>query len=172
MSGRLIAILIVVCAAAAGGAMYWLQVYAFYRELAPGEVSILITRDGTAAPAKVSGLRAITADSSPIRFRACFNVDDPGTVVAMADEAKDAVPLNAPGWFDCFDAARIGADLAAGRAAALMGEANIRFGIDRVLAVYPDGQAFAWHRINACGREVFDGNPLPAGCPAPPGPDT
>jgi hypothetical protein len=78
------------------------------------------------------------------------------------------VPLVAPGWFDCFDAAAIGADLAAGRAAAVLGEANVTYGIDRVLALYPDGRGYAWHQINACGEVVFDGDPPPPGCPPVP----
>jgi hypothetical protein len=44
----------------------------------------------------------------------------------------------------------------------------VLYGIDRVLAIYPDGRAFAWHQINACGKFVFDGDPPPEGCPPVP----
>ena len=40
--------------------------------------------------------------------------------------------------------------------------------IDRIVAVYPDGRAYAWHQINRCGEVVFDGNSAPEGCPTPP----
>ena len=79
-----------------------------------------------------------------------------------------AVPLNAPGWFDCFDAAEIGAALEDGTAIAFLGTANVVYGFDRIVAVTDDGRGFVWHQINHCGEEVFDGNPPPEGCPPPP----
>ena len=79
----------------------------------------------------------------------------------------DAVPLNAPDWFDCFDAARIGAALEDGSALAFLGTANITYGIDRIVAITDDGRGYAWHQINICGEEVFDGRPAPEGCPDP-----
>ena len=59
-----------------------------------------------------------------------------------------AVPLVAPGWFDCFDAETIGEALETGEAIAFMGEKNIEDGIDRIVAVFPDGRAYAWHQLN------------------------
>jgi len=78
------------------------------------------------------------------------------------------VPLEAPGWFDCYDARDIGAALETGEAVAFLGESNVVYGIDRVVAVFRDGRARSWHQINACGEEVFDGRPPPEGCPPPP----
>ena len=80
----------------------------------------------------------------------------------------DAEPLVAPSWFDCFDAVQLGADIENGEAIAFLGVANIQYGIDRLVAVYPDGRAFAWHQINECGEVVFDGNPTPEDCPPTP----
>ena len=77
-------------------------------------------------------------------------------------------PLTAPGWFDCFDAQAIGAALEENQAIAFLGTANITYGFDRVVAIFPDGRGYAWHQINICGEEVFDGNPPPPGCPPPP----
>ena len=165
MSGRVIAVFLVLAALVAGGVMYWLQVHAYYERLAPDDVTLTISENGAPRPISVSGLRAIDAESSPIRFRACFELD--GGV--DGDPHPDPVPLNAPGWFDCFDAGRIGADLAAGTARAFMGQENVRYGIDRVIVVYGDGRGYAWHQINRCGEEVFDGRPPPSGCPPPPG---
>ena len=80
----------------------------------------------------------------------------------------EAVPLIAPNWFDCFDAKQLGSDLEKGIALAFLGEENITYGIDRIVAVYDDGRAYAWHQINDCGAVVFDGRPAPDGCPEPP----
>ena len=51
---------------------------------------------------------------------------------------------------------------------AFLGEENITYGIDRVIAVMPDGRGFGWNQINACGEVVFDGDAAPEGCPTPP----
>jgi hypothetical protein len=170
MSGKAIGILLVVLGLAAGAAMYWLQVYAYYDEVRlasdGGDVTLRATKaDGTVQELQVSEFRAIDSDSSPIRFRACFLTSASQSGLALYPKAT---PLVAPGWFDCFDAATIGADLAAGRAVAVLGEENVSYGIDRILALYPDGRAFAWHQINACGEVVFDGDPPPEGCPPVP----
>lgn len=170
MSGKILALVIVGFGLVAGVAMYWLQVYAFYEdvELAAkgGDVVLHVTHsDGSLeilAPVTFSG---IDADSSPIRFRACFTLD---AVPADLAPYPDAVPLVAPGWFDCFDAERIGTDLEAGTATAYLGEENVTYGIDRIVALYPDGRGYAWHQINACGEVVFDGEPPPPGCPPVP----
>ncbi len=164
MSGKLIGIVLLVLGAAAGVGMYYLQVYHFYERLDPGAVALMVEEAGAPRALDAGSLRAIDAASSPIRFRACFEVA--GEVAG--DPYPEAVPLNAPGWFDCFDAAGIGADLESGAAIAVTGQRNIVYGIDRVLALYPDGRGFAWHQINACGEEVFDGRPAPEGCPPPP----
>lgn len=162
MNGKVIGIFLIAAGAIGGAAMYWLQVYAFYERV--DDVALAVTEDGVARPLAATGIQAIDATSSPIRFRACFEVAD-GT---SGDAYEDAVPLNAPGWFDCFDAEAIGDALASGQAQAYLGQFNVIYGIDRVIAVFPDGRAFAWHQINVCGEEVFDGNPPPDGCPPVP----
>ena len=42
---------------------------------------------------------------------------------------------------------------------------DIEYGIDRVLAIYPSGIAYAWHQINSCGSAAFSGEVLPENCP-------
>ena len=54
-------------------------------------------------------LRAIERPTSPLSFRACFTTNATQNGFALYPNAK---PLVAPGWFDCFDAAAIGAALA------------------------------------------------------------
>jgi len=167
-SGKLIGVILVGCGLIAGAAMYYLQVYAFYDRVTStrdgGTVDIRITTTlGSTIDLPVASFEGIDATSSPIRFRACFETQLPMDVGFVI--AEDAVPLNAPGWFDCFDATEIGTDLRAGAARAYLGQANVVYGIDRILAIYPDGRGFAWQQINACGEEVFDGRPPPDGCP-------
>jgi len=80
----------------------------------------------------------------------------------------DAAPLVAPGWFDCFDADALGAALETGQALAFLSVPNVSYGVDRVIAVTPDGSGYAWHQINACGAVVFNRQPAPEGCPPVP----
>ncbi len=175
MTGKILAAFIMLTALIAGGGMYYLQVYGYYDEIpasAPAaqiEITNLVT--GTPEPMLIEGFDGIDSDSSPIRFRACFSTE---MSTAMMTETfltyDNAEPLTAPDWFGCFDAKTIGADLESGVATAFLGTENISYGIDRVIAVYDDGRAFAWHQINACGEKVFDGERAPEGCP--PAPET
>ncbi len=169
--GKLLAALLVGCGVLAGAGMYYLQVYYYYVDVTAQVSDIHLTPAAGGAPEPIGAkmTRAIDADSSPIRFRACFTTDA-GLDVLTADYAgyPDAEPLTAPGWFDCFDAREIGEALEAGTARAVLGTRDITWGIDRVVAVFPDGRGFVWHQINPCGAVVFDGQPLPDGCPPPP----
>ena len=141
----------------AGGAIYYLQEYAYYQPVVftPGdeiELTALVSGQPEAIP--VADLQGIDATSSPLRFRACFTtpVDQP-TLTEGFKVYDNAVPLNAPSWFDCFDAAKIGAALESGEAIAFLGQAEIAPQIDRVVAVFPNGRAFAWHQINPDAKE-------------------
>jgi len=163
--------IIVVSALIAGAALYYLQVYAYYEEISLEVEDVQLTSMFTGEPEPIlfENFKAIDSDSSPLRFRACFDTQLSFGLLTETYEIYDAAePLNAPGWFDCFDAGQIGADLASGVALPFMGIENIQYGIDRVIAVYPDGRAFAWHQINDCGEVVFDGNRAPDTCPPAP----
>ncbi len=172
MNGRIAIMAILVTAAVAGVSMYWLQVYAYYDEVSGAdieEVQLTSLSTGLPEPVAFENFNGIDADSSPIRYRACFDLVNSQAMLTETYVIYDRPePLVAPGWFDCFDAAAIGAALEAGEAIAFLGTENIDYGIDRVVAVMPDGRAFAWHQINACGEVVFDGNPAPEGCPPAP----
>ena len=169
MSGKLVGSFILLVAAIAGAAMYYLQVYAYYDEVsAHGSEDVLLTSYVTGLPEPIlyKDFQAIDATSSPIRYRACFTVENSIPMLTETYEPyENAEPLTAPGWFDCFDAREIGAALESGDALAFLGTFNVEYGIDRVVAVMPDGRGFAWHQINHCGEVVFDGKPLPEGCP-------
>ena len=165
---RIIIVAMLLIGAAAGVLMYYQQVYAYYEEVEAETVAFTSVSTGMAEPVVIADFAGIDADSSPLRYRACFTTP---LSLAMLTETyvivDNAEPRVAPAWFDCFDAAQIGADLRT-EAVAFLGTENIQYGIDRIIAVYPDGRAYAWHQINACGEVVFDGEPVPEGCPTPP----
>ena len=163
MNGKIIGGILVVSGLIAGIAMYWLQVYAFYEPVSfqPGN-EIRLTPISSDVPEVIvaDNVTGIDANSSPLRFRACFTTP---LSQAMLTETyvvyEGAEPLVAPGWFDCFDAVKIGKALGTGEAIAFLSEANINSkmdaaggvqpsGIDRVVAVFPDGRAYAWHQLN------------------------
>ena len=169
--GKVLGIMLILSGVVAGAAMYYLQVYAFYEEITASDDDVVLTSlfSGEPEPILFDKFAGIDSDSSPIRYRACF--ETPTSLALMTETyviVDEAEPLVAPGWFDCFDAETIGADLEAGTAIAFMGTENVQYGIDRIVAVYPDGRAYAWNQINACGEVVFDGDPAPEGCPTPP----
>lgn len=171
MNGKIAAISIVVAGVIAGAALYYLQVYYYYEDVSAEVTSIRLTPiQGDAAEAiPAEGITAIDATSSPIRFRACFTTPLSQAMLTETYRLYDrAEPLTAPGWFSCFDAEAIGTALESGEALAFLGQRDIEYGIDRVVAVFPDGRAFAWHQINECGEVVFDGDPAPEGCAPPP----
>lgn len=150
--GRFAAGFLVVIAAIGGAAMWYLQVYAFYEPVAfqPGQEIRLTPIVGTLPePILAEDVTGIDSESSPIRFRACFTTP---LSLAMLTETyvtyDGPEPLVAPGWFDCFDAQAIGTALERGEALAFLSEPDIHPGVDRVVAVFPDGRAFAWHQLN------------------------
>ncbi len=169
MTGKLLAGFIVIMSLAAGIAIYYLQVFAYYEEVSAtgvDDVQMTLLVNGQRETILYEDFSAIDADSSPIRFRACFTTPHSQAMLSETfTPYEGAEPLVAPGWFDCFDAKEIGRALEDGQAMAFMGHENIEFGIDRVVAVLPDGRGFAWHQINDCGTEAFDGKPNPDNCP-------
>ncbi|EYD77669.1 Pyruvate carboxylase [Rubellimicrobium mesophilum DSM 19309] len=171
-AGRIIIVALLLTALAMGVGMWWLQVYAYYDELTPeqaGPVTLVLKGNEGGETIAASDLRAIDSESSPIRFRECFTTSEPLDALAQKFEAyEEPTPLNAPGWFDCFDAEAIGDALESGEGRAFLSVKDIRYGIDRVVAVLPDGRGFAWQQINACGEVVFNGEPAPEGCPPVP----
>ena len=172
MKGNTVAGLIFGVALATGIAVYYLQVYAYYEEVpASGTDDVLMTVMASGAPEPIvyEDFQAIDAVSSPIRYRACFTTPMSADQLSGTYEAYEgAVPLVAPRWFDCFDAKEVGYALEDGNARAFMGVENVTYGIDRVVAILPDGRGFVWNQINRCGEVVFDGRPAPEGCPPKP----
>ena len=152
MNGKIVSSFIVVTALVLGAAIYWVQEYAYYAAVTfkPGDEIELTPLSGPPESIAVNDLQGIDATSSPLRFRACFKTAlDLATLTEAYKVYDGAVPLNGPNWFACFDAAKIGAALEKGEAVAFLSQADIAPQIDRVVAVFPDGRAYAWHQLKA-----------------------
>ena len=149
--GKLVGVGILLAALFAGVSLYYIQVYAFYDEIEQNTATIELTSIVSGEPEEIiaDGFEGITSESSPIRFRGCFTTPMSQSLLTETYVSyDDAVPLIGPGWFSCFDAKSIGADLEAGVALPFLSKADISNGVDRVVAVYPDGRAFIWHQLN------------------------
>ncbi|MXU65515.1 DUF6446 family protein [Oceanomicrobium pacificus] len=141
MTGRWLGGGLVLFAVLFGAALYYFQVYAYYERVS-GLSAITVAGQEVA----VSEYDGIDADTSGLKLRGCFRTDPQafdGLPVAAAP-----TPLTPPRWFDCFDAAALQDDLDAGRATAYMAAENDKDGIDRLVAVYPDGRGFQWRQLN------------------------
>jgi hypothetical protein len=153
MNGRTVVGGIVLTALLMAAGAWYTAEYAYYREVAPTEpaaaMHIQPVTGGAGEPMIVSDFQGIDADSSPLKFRACFIT--PMTVAMLTESYRiyeKPTPLFAPRWFSCFDAQAIGKDLETGKAVAILSDENIKPGVDRVVAVYPDGRAYAWQQLN------------------------
>lgn len=171
MTGKLLALLLLGSAVLAGAGMYYLQVYGFYYSVDPQpgrDVQLVAVTSENAEPIAYSGFQAIDADSSPIRYRACFETELTQEDLAAFKLVDNAEPLTAPGWFDCYDAVAIADALKSGQAQAFMGQKNIHYGVDRIVAVTQDGKGYVWHALNNCGEKAYDGTVVGEECPPRP----
>jgi len=167
-SGKWLVLVIVGVTAIFGAAQWYFQTRAYYAAITADAADLRVTlTDGSVVALAVDDFDGIDADTSPLRLRGCFTVRDP----SLLDDAvpyADAAPLVAPGWFECFEAEAIGAALESGEMTAYLGAENSPYGIDRIIAVSPDGTGFAWHQMNECGEAAFSSDPLPPDCPPAP----
>jgi hypothetical protein len=171
MTGKLLALILVLSAVMAGVGMYYLQVYGFYYDVEPQpgqDVALVVEGAEDSQPIAYSAFQAIDADSSPIRYRACFETDLTIEDLAIYQSVENPEPLTAPGWFDCYDAVAIADALKSGQAQAFMGTKNIHYGVDRIVAVTADGKGFVWHALNNCGEKAYDGTVVGEECPPRP----
>lgn len=172
MSGKILAGAIVAIALIFGAAVYYFQIYYYYTAypVAAEQDISLASVSGGSEQITVRDFHAIDAQSSPIRYRACFKTDQDLDQWAQRfapyePEQAEYGPRNAPGWFDCFDAEAIGEQIETGAAQVFLAQRNIQFGIDKVVAVTNDGTGYIWHELNACGEKAYDGTPLGTDCP-------
>lgn len=141
MNGKVFAYIFVGFAVVFGGGLYYSLNYAYYDKT--NGLSEITVQDRVIA---VSDYEGIDATSSGLKLRGCFSItpaDFDGLALGV-----NAVPLSAPKWFKCYNVGDIQQDLDAGRAVAYLAAENEKDGIDRVVAVYPDGRAFQWRQLN------------------------
>lgn len=154
MSGRVVALGIVITAIFAGVLMYWLETYYFYDEV-EGLEAVEIA--GESYP--VSGYQGLDSTSSPLKLRGCFQLTEPGAFdaalvageplnAAFLEAGNKVLPLSTPGWFDCYDPAAIDAALRDGEARVIVAERNEFKGIDRIVVLWPDGRGVMWRQLN------------------------
>jgi len=151
MKGKIAGILIVGISLIAGAAIYYLQVYGYYEDVTDKvrEIQLTSVATGDLEPILADNIQAIDANSSPLRYRACFTTPHSQAMLTESFVVFETPePLNAPGWFDCYSAREIGEALQNETAIAYLAEANVHDGVDRVVAVFDDGRAFAWHQLN------------------------
>lgn len=151
MNGKLVGSFVVIVSIAFGAFVYWSQEYRYYSEVAAADANMTMVNiaTGQPEPVLVEGFEGIDGSSSPIRYRACFTLPlRTATLTETYLPYATPTPLIAPGWFDCFDAVAIGTALESGEAMAYLSQAEIHDGVDRVIAVFPDGRAFAWTQLN------------------------
>ncbi|MEO9682872.1 MAG: DUF6446 family protein [Tateyamaria sp.] len=166
MNGKIIVIGILVSSLLGGGALYYLQVYGFYEPVEVAEVALVSVVSDERELISIDNFEAIDAESSPIRYRACFTTDMSLSLLTETYVGLEtAAPRNAPAWFDCFDAEAIGAELEAGTALPFLGEKNIEFGVDRIVAITESGRGYVWHELNDCGEKAYDGTIVGEECP-------
>ncbi|WP_299691336.1 DUF6446 family protein [uncultured Tateyamaria sp.] len=169
MNGKIIGIVLLLSSIIAGAALYYLQIYGFYTEVPDSDgpdVQLVSVVSDAPEPIPYRDFQAIDADSSPIRYRACFRTDLSLALLTETYVGLDALsPRNAPTWFDCFDAEAIGAEIAAGTALTFLAQKNIHFGVDRVVAITDDGRGYVWHELNDCGDKAYDGTIVGEECP-------
>ena len=151
MSGRIVGIFFILAMLIAGGGLYYTQVYAFYDDPKSTEAAVLSLKAAGLDEQRdlpVTDMISVDKDSSPLGYRACFTVKNSLAMLTETYELIEAVPLEAPNWFHCFDADEIGLAIEEGRALTFLGQHEIKDGVDRVIAVLDDGRGFAWHQLN------------------------
>jgi hypothetical protein len=155
VNGKFVVGAIVLTALAAGAVVYYMQEYGPYTQVTftPGSEILLTALSGTAEAIPVRDVKGIDGTSSPLKFRACFVAEQSlATLTEAYTVYEKPTPLIAPGWFDCFDADAIGEALESGEAVAFLSQADVvpntnDVEIDRVVAVFPDGRAYAWNQL-------------------------
>lgn len=96
-------------------------------------------------PIAIHNMHAVAVKEDPLTFHGCFKTRLSYGLLTETYKTHDT-PRPIASTLDCFDTEKLQADLDIGNALAFVGEQNIHPGIERVIAVYEDGRAFAWHQ--------------------------
>ncbi|MEM7439159.1 MAG: DUF6446 family protein [Pseudomonadota bacterium] len=102
---------------------------------------------GNAEAVIADELQVVSSNAQPELIWACFKVLMNHSTLTESYQLVDAAaPLKPLVDIDCFDAETLAADLQTGDALAFLGQRDVAPGIDRMVAIYDDGRAFAWHQ--------------------------
>ena len=123
--------------------LFYFQNFAFYERL---EVKnrLLVERKMV----EITNYNGIDASSSGLKLRECFTVSDEDFDIKGLTIYQKPTPLKAPFWFECFNAESITKDLNTNKAVAFLSKKEEFDGIDKVIALYPDGTGFQWRQLN------------------------
>ena len=141
MNGKIFAGGFVVFVVIFGVGLYYALVYAYYEKV--DDITEITVQERMIT---VTDYEGIDATSSGLKLRGCFTVT-PADFEGLAQDVN-AIPLSAPAWFECYNVGKLQTDLDAGRAVAYLAAENEKDGIDRLVAVYPDGRAYQWRQLN------------------------
>ena len=98
-SGKFVSGGIVAVTAAFGIGVYYAQVYGYYETFSQGDVSLTSLESGQPERIPVTTFEGIDADSSPIRYRACFTTTLSTALLTETFTTLDkSEPRNAPDW--------------------------------------------------------------------------
>ena len=142
MKGTVLVVTLIIFTLGFSAALYYFQVFAFYKEV-NGLKSLEVFGRNIA----VKNYRGIDSETSGLKLRGCFFVDP--QEFSKLKKLTKATPLSAPFWFDCFNHKKIQQAIDSGKADAFLVAENEKDGIDRVVAVFPDGNAFQWRQLNS-----------------------
>ncbi|WP_339107893.1 DUF6446 family protein [Thioclava sp. GXIMD4216] len=113
------------------------------------EIRLVSISSGQPEPILTDGLKT-TQDALAADYRGCFTTP---LSLGMLTETFTVDPLAKPEpdtrGLSCYDPARLTEDLRTGEAVAFLSEPDITPGMDRVVAIYSDGRAYAWHQRHA-----------------------
>ena len=123
--------------------LFYFQNFAFYERL-EAKNRLLIEEKMV----EVINYNGIDASSSGLKLRECFTVTDESLDIKELTIYRKPTPLNAPFWFKCFNAETITKDLNINKAVAFLSKKEEFDGIDKVIALYPDGTGFQWRQLN------------------------
>ena len=166
MKGNIFVILLLSFTLLFGATLWYFQNYAYYERNDVNDMTITLMGTGSKINVELDEIKSINSSTSPLKFRSCLRINNQALeTIENYLPYSEGIPLRAPNWFKCFNVKNITNDLQSGKAMAYLSEANIEYGIDRVLAIYPNGEAYAWHQINICGSAAFSGEVLPKNCP-------
>ena len=163
MKGKTLLILFAIFLLAFASVLYYSINYWHYTTTSSDQY----TFQTSGQPITLENYKKIDATSSPIKYRACGTViSGDVSVFPLADEAHTPTPLVAPSWFKCFDAKKIGDDLASGIGSAYVISQNEPYGVTEYMVYYKTSKiAVFWRQLNACGEAQFSGKNPPNYCP-------